>query len=136
MILKNFRISSIFVPLVILISQSSAFHAPKGALHPKWEYFSRHFEVSVWIGFLSSFAALLFFLLLSFNCPRSTFGDALHQLWSISEFLLCPLFAPLSIPRRTVISSILLLLWTLLMQIPATGFRGVMTSLLNQPPRA
>lgn len=127
--------SGTYLPLNTFKSQSFAFLAPEGAQHPKWEYLARPFKLSVWLGILSSVTTFLFLVLLSLRCQRSTFSHVRKHLWRLFEFLICSLFAPVPLPTRIKIPAVLLLVWTLLMQIPATGFRAVMISCLNEPPR-
>lgn len=63
------------------------------------------------------------------------FRNERMPLQMVVEFLICSFFAPVPIPCRGTITATLLVIWTLLMQIPASGFRAMLTSCLNEPPR-
>lgn len=123
------------LPLDTFKSQSLAFLAPKGTLYPKWKYLVWPFSLDVGVWFLVTFATLICFFVVIRKWQISHSRSLQTPLYRLAEFLVCSLFAPVSIPRGAPILSMLLLTWGLLMQIPACGFRAILTSCLNEPPR-
>lgn len=87
------------------------------------------------VGFVFTIAILVCFFSAANKWKTSRYDNLRTPVWRLAEFLVCSIFAQVPIPRRGAVSAVLLLIWTLLMQVPACGFRAVLTSCLNEPPR-